>query len=72
MIELKTRTKKWGHSVGILIPKQFGIKEDEELRVHIEPANRFTKVKDIFGMLHLKKPTGKLMKEIDHELDIGA
>ena len=71
MIELKTRTRKWGHSVGILIPKQFGIKEDEELRIHIEPANRFTKVKDIFGTFKLNRSVKSLMKEIDRDLSPG-
>jgi len=71
MIELKTRTKKWGNSVGILLPKRFGVRADEDIHVHIEPAKRFTTVKDIFGTFKLKQSTKALMKEIDRELYTG-
>lgn len=72
MMELKTRTKKWGNSIGILLPKKMGIKADEEVRVHVEPAKHILRVKDIFGKHHFKRPIKTLLKEIDRELDIEA
>ena len=72
MIELVAKTKKWGNSVGILLPRRLGIGEDEDVRVHIEPANSFTKVKDIFGTFKLKRSVKSLMKEIDRDLDSRA
>lgn len=69
MLEIKTTTKKWGNSVGVIIPKSMGIKEGEKVRIHIEPEERYTKVKDIFGTFHFKKSTAEIMKEVDEELD---
>lgn len=68
MIELKATVKKWGNSLGILLPKKAGIKENQEIIVHIAAAKKVTKVKDIFGAMRLKKPVAQLMQEIDEEL----
>lgn len=74
MIEIETKTRKWGNSLGITIPKEIvekmGIKAEEDLRVLIEKP-KATTVKDLFGTLKFKKPTKKLMEEIDKELDIA-
>lgn len=69
MIELKVRVKNWGNSLGIILPKSTGIKENQEVIVHIAPARETTTVKDIFGAGRLKKPVAELMREIDAELD---
>ena len=69
MIELETKTRKWGNSIGILLPKRYGIKVDQDVCLHIAPAKKYTKVKDIFGLVKFKKSTKQLMKEIDLELD---
>ncbi|MEK6852301.1 MAG: AbrB/MazE/SpoVT family DNA-binding domain-containing protein [Nanoarchaeota archaeon] len=73
MIELEAKTKKWGNSLGIIIPKEFakseGLKEEEEVRVIIQ-KKRAVRVKDIFGKLKgWKKPTSQIMKEIDKDLN---
>jgi antitoxin component of MazEF toxin-antitoxin module len=68
MIEIKIKAKKWGNSVGILLPKKLGIKPDQEINIHLEPARRVTRVKDIFGTVHLKGTVKALMEEIDQEL----
>ena len=70
MIELQLKTKKWGNSVGLLIPKRYSLRANQEVKVHIEPAKRFSTVKDIFGTLKEKHSTKQLMHEIDKELDI--
>ncbi len=69
MIELKTKAKKWGNSVGILLPKDLGIKPNQEVNIHLEPTKRFSTIKDIFGKLQFKRSVKALMKEIDEELD---
>lgn len=69
MIEITARTKKWGNSIGVILPKNLGFREDQDVHMAIESPGRKTKVKDIFGTIKLKKSTEELMKEIDSELD---
>lgn len=74
MIEIKTKVREWGNSLGVIIPKEAiikeGIKPNQEIiiQIHTKPI---TKVKDIFGKWPLKKPTKQLMKELDKEFDVG-
>lgn len=72
MLEFKARTKKWGNSVGLVLPKKLGIPEGKELVVFVEPARNVTHVKDIFGKFKFKQDVASLMKEIDKELDFGV
>ena len=73
MMEIKARTKKWGNSIGILIPKQVvneeKIKPNQEITLMIS-TKPITKGKDIFGTLKFKEPTEKLMREIDKEFNV--
>ena len=74
MMEVKAKTKKWGNSIGIVIPKeairQESIKPNQEVTVLIS-AKPITKAGDIFGTWKFKKPTEQLMREIDKEFDFG-
>jgi len=74
MIEYETRLKKWGNSVGIVIPKEKvkkeKLRERQAVRVIVSPVKP-VKVKDIFGKLKKwKKSTKILTKEADRKLDI--
>ena len=74
MMEIKAKTKKWGNSIGILIPKEAimkeNIKPDQEVTVLIS-AKPITTGRDIFGKWKFKKSTEKLMREVDKEFDVG-
>lgn len=74
MMEIKAITKKWGNSLGILIPKEAvdksNLKANEEIKILIGKS-RATKVRDVFGSLKFKKSTEQLMGEIDKDLDIA-
>ena len=74
MMELKAKTKKWGNSIGIVIPKevvrQEDIKPNQEI-VLIVNTKPITRAKDIFGTLKFKESTDKLMREIDKEFNVG-
>ena len=74
MMEIKAKTKKWGNSIGIVIPKEAVMKENikpnQEVTVLIS-SKPITKVKDIFGTFKFKEPTEKLMREIDKEFNVG-
>ncbi len=69
MLELKTKARKWGNSVGVLLPKKFGIRPNQDIKLHIEPEKPFTKVKEIFGTVKLRKSVEQLMREVDAELE---
>jgi len=74
MMEIKAKIKKWGNSIGILIPKEAirkeNIKPDQEVTVLIS-AKPITKGKDIWGTLKFKESTEKLMREIDKEFGLN-
>ena len=73
MMEVKAKTKKWGNSIGVLIPKEVvkeeKIKPNQEITLMIS-TKPITRGKDIFGTLKFKECTEKLMKEIDKEFNV--
>lgn len=70
---IAAKTKQWGNSIGIVIPKAFaeekGILPDEEVLVEIEKKSKKTVLQELFGALHFKKPTEQLIKESRKELE---
>ncbi len=74
MMEIKVKTKKWGNSIGVLIPKEVvkeeNIKPNQEIILMIS-TKPITKGKDIWGTFKFKEPTEKLMREIDKEFNVG-
>ena len=73
-MEVKAKTKKWGNSIGVVIPKevvrQENIKPDQEVTVLIS-ANPKTTGRDLFGKWKFKKSTEELMREVDKDFDFG-
>lgn len=73
MMEIKAKTKKWGNSIGVLIPKEVirreNIKPEQEIILTIN-KKPITKGKDIWGTLKFKESTEKLMREIDKEFKV--
>ena len=65
MIEIETKTKKWGNSVGIILGKKF--KPNMKVKVLISDTT-ITKAGDIFGKLELTTSVDELMKKIDRDL----
>ena len=62
------KTKQWGNSIGIIIPKavarEKGIKPEDEVLVDIEKkSTEKTVLEELFGALPFKKPTEQLIKE---------
>lgn len=72
MVMISGKVRKWGNSFGVVIPKEIAKKEKfkigEELDLLIFPKNNV--LKETFGSLKgkIKKPTQKIMEEIDREL----
>ena len=73
MIEIESQTKKWGNSLGIVIPKDTAKKMDLKPGIRIKliiEKPKATKVKDIFGVLKIREPTEKILRKVDKALDI--
>ncbi len=62
-MEITTRLKRWGNSLGIVIPsetiKQKSLQEDEEVIITIE---RKKKIREIFGSLRSWKINAQKVK----------
>ena len=71
MEQINTKVKKWGNSLGVILPKKVvdseDIKEDSEILITIQSIKK-TKVKDIFGTLkNWRINTQKFKDEIRKE-----
>ena len=73
MMEIKARTKKWGNSIGIIIPKEIirqqNIKPDQEVTLMIG-KKPITRGRDIWGTMKFKESTEELMREVDREFGL--
>ena len=65
MVEVECAAKKWGSSIGIVIPKDIVDKEcievDDRITVDIRKG---VKAREVFGLLSdWKRPTSEIIKE---------
>lgn len=72
-MEIEARTKKWGSSLGIVIPKDLvereNLKENQFIKILAVETQKKTKVKDIFGKLKFKRPTQEILDETDRDFE---
>ncbi|MBI2672085.1 hypothetical protein HYX16_04075 [Candidatus Woesearchaeota archaeon] len=68
MIEVKTRLKRWGNSLGLVIPKSKNEKMREGEEVIAIVIKKQNVLKETFGTFKFKKTVQQMMKEIDKEL----
>ena len=72
-MEIKAKTKKWGNSIGVLIPKgvvrEENIKPNQEIILMISKKH-ITTGRDIWGTLKFKESTEELMREVDKEFGL--
>ena len=70
MIEIKTKLRKWGNSLGIVVPQKKlekeHMKEGEEVRAFL--IKKSNVLKETFGTFKFKKSTQQMVDEIDREL----
>lgn len=61
-----SKTRKWGSSLGVVIPKQvvkeFKLRENEEIAFEI--TKKENPLKELFGSGKFSKPTEQLLKEV--------
>ena len=71
-MEIKAKTKKWGSSLGIVLPKRVVIAEriraGQEIKINILSDKKTTGA-DIFGKLKFKKPIQVLLDETDKDFE---
>ena len=65
MVETEVKTRKWGSSIGVVLPKELvddiGIKPNETIRIDVKKG---VKVKDVFGMFpRFSKKTAQQLKD---------
>ena len=74
MMEITAKTKKWGNSIGVIIPKEVireqNIKADQEVTLTIS-KKPITTGKDLWGTFKFKKSTEQLMREVDKDFHVG-
>ena len=72
MIQIKSKLRRWGNSLGIVVPQQSianeKIKEGDEVTILIK-TNKDNVLKEMFGTFRFKKPVERLMKGVDVELE---
>ncbi len=61
-----SKTRKWGSSLGIVIPKdvvkELKLREDQDVIIDIKPKDN--PLKELFGSAKLSRPTEQILKEI--------
>jgi len=75
-MEIETTTKKWGSSLGIILPKiiveKENLKQNQKIKIlAVETATK-TRVKDIFGKLKFKRSTQEILDEVDRDFEPEA
>ncbi|MBI2670431.1 AbrB/MazE/SpoVT family DNA-binding domain-containing protein [Candidatus Woesearchaeota archaeon] len=66
MVEIQTKAKKWGSSIGVILPKSLvediGIKPNETITIEVKKSH---KAKEFFGLLKgWKRSTQKIKDEV--------
>ena len=68
---IEVKTKKWGNSIGIVIPNEaiarLNIKPDEEIVIEIEKKNNV--LKEMFGKAKFKRSAKKIIEEFRKDLE---
>lgn len=68
---IEVRTKRWGNSVGVVIPNEtierLNIKPEEEIIIEIEKKNNV--LKEMFGKAKFKKPAKKMIEDFRADMD---
>ncbi len=70
MIEVETKVRRWGRSLGVVIPmekaREEKIKEDQTIRLLI--TKKPNVLRETFGSLKFKRSTDEILEESDREL----
>ncbi len=59
--------RKWGNSVGVIVPGESNIKPGEQIILSVHKVKGCARVKNLFGKLEAKTDSEKIVQEIDWE-----
>lgn len=72
-MEIEAEIRKWGSSLGIIIPKKIvekeNLKQKQKIRILAVETESKTRVKDIFGKLKFKRSTQEILDETDRDFE---
>ncbi|MFH1585903.1 MAG: AbrB/MazE/SpoVT family DNA-binding domain-containing protein [archaeon] len=72
MIQIRSRLRRWGNSLGVVVPQRAieteNAKEGDEVTI-IFNKDEENVLEEMFGTFKFKKPIDQIMKEVDEELD---
>ncbi len=70
MIQVEAVVRKWGRSLGVVIPKETIMKEkiEENETITLLIGKKTNVLKETFGTMKFSKSTDEMMREIDKEL----
>jgi len=68
MEETVSEIKKWGNSLGIVIPKSSGLKPGQRITFSFRKVPGNAKAGEIFGIVKAKVDVATLMRTVDEEL----
>jgi len=67
---IEVKTKKWGNSIGVIIPsgtvEELKIKPDEKIVIEVRKKENI--LREMFGKAKFNKPTEQVLKEVREEL----
>jgi len=68
---IEVKTKKWGNSIGVVIPietaNKLNLKPEETIIIEITKKEKV--LKELFGSLKFKKSTEQILKEVRADLE---
>ena len=68
---IEVKTKKWGNSIGVVIPietaDKLNLKPEETIIIEITKKDKV--LKELFGSLKFKKSTEQILKEVRADLE---
>ncbi len=64
---ITVKAKKWGNSVGIILPKELHIEPDEELRIQVVKTGQRSPAKGAWGLFKKKADTQAILDELNDD-----
>jgi antitoxin component of MazEF toxin-antitoxin module len=71
-MDIEVKTKKWGNSIGIIIPNEIvtrsNIRPEENIIIEIRDK-RATVLKEMFGTMKSQKGAGQIIEEVRKDIE---
>lgn len=75
-MQIETTTRRWGNSLGIILPKDFvrkkNLNENMKIRVEVTTDKDINGIDEIFGMIKRKKISSQKIKDLTRKEEFEA